>query len=281
MKRVKSYNQSSSILYLVATPIGNLSEISSRALDILKCVDVIGCEDTRTSSVLLKHFGIETKTIAYHNFNEEESAKGIIDLLKSGKQVALISDAGYPLVSDPGFELVRKCRENDIPVSTISGPSAGLNALVASGLDTNHYMFYGFLNAKSSKAKGELEALKDFPYTMIFYEAPHRINKTLEIVLNVLGDRRAVIARELTKLHEEYIEGSLSELVNLEDLKGEIVLLVEGKKQEDVVVDEEDIFKEIEELVKSGTKTKEACKIVALKYRLQSSELYNNLIKKK
>lgn len=279
MKRTKSYQKTKGVLYLVATPIGNLNEISSRALDILNSVDIIACEDTRNSGKLLKHFNIDKKLITYHNFNEEESAKGIIDLLKNDKDVALISDAGYPLLSDPGYEIVNKCRNEGIPVTTISGPNAGLNALVASGLNTNHFYFYGFLNSKQSQAKKELEALKDFKDTIIFYEAPHRIEKTIELMYQVFNDRRVVIARELTKIHEEYIEGTLSELKVLHDLKGEIVLLVEGNKEE-VVIDENLLIKEVERLIKTGIKTKDACGQVAKEYKVSKNDLYNKYIKR-
>ena len=280
MKRSKSYLKNNGVLYLVATPIGNLNEISSRALDILKSVDIIACEDTRNSSKLLNHFDIKKKLVSYHNFNEEESTKGIIELLINGKNIALISDAGYPLVSDPGYELVNKCRQLDIPVSTISGPNAGLNALVASGLSTTHFYFYGFLNAKQSQAKKELENIKDCEDTIIFYEAPHRIEKTIKLMYEVLGNRKAVIARELTKLHEEYITGTLEEMTDLHDLKGEIVIIVEGRKKE-IVIDEKTIMKEIKELIKQGTKAKEACGIVAEKYKQSKNDLYNKWLGKK
>lgn len=279
MKRTKSYQKSSGILYLVATPIGNLNEISSRALDILKSVDVVACEDTRNSGKLLKHFEINKKLIAYHNFNEEESTKGLIELLQKENNVALISDAGYPLLSDPGFEVVRKCRELNIPVTTISGPNAGLNALVASGLNTTHFYFYGFLNAKASQAKKELEELKEFKDTLIFYEAPHRIEKTIKLMYEVLGNRNAVIARELTKIHEEYIEGTLEELTSITDLKGEMVVLVEGNKEEKVF-DEDELLKEVEALIKENVKAKDACGIVAKKYKQSKNDLYAKYLKR-
>ena len=163
---------------------------------------------------------------------------------------------------------------------TVSGPSAGINALVASGLNTNHYLFYGFLNAKQSAAKKELQSLVNFPYTMIFYEAPHRIEKTLKLCLEVFGDRKAVVARELTKLHEEYLRGTLSELTKLEDIKGEIVLLIEGcpinEKQE---VNEDIMFEEIEALISNGYKTKQAVKEISIKYDFSKKTLYNSYIK--
>ncbi|MBQ1378484.1 MAG: 16S rRNA (cytidine(1402)-2'-O)-methyltransferase, partial [Erysipelotrichaceae bacterium] len=156
-------------LFLVATPIGNLSEASPRSVEVLKSVDVIACEDTRNSKKLLSHFDIHTRMITYHNFNERESSKGILSLLEKGEDVALISDAGYPLISDPGYLLVQEVIKAGFAIVTVSGPNAGLNALVASGLPTGHYLFYGFLNAKASQAEKELAALKDFPYTLIFY----------------------------------------------------------------------------------------------------------------
>lgn len=267
-------------LFLVATPIGNLSEVSSRTIDVLNNVSVIACEDTRNSIKLMSHFDIHTKLITYHNFNEENSTKGIIEILNKGEDVALISDAGYPLISDPGYLLVNEVIEKGYNIQTISGPSAGINALVASGLETSHYLFYGFLNAKASQAKKQLEELKQFPYTMIFYEAPHRILKTLKLCLDVLGDRKAVIARELTKVHEEYIRGNLSELVKLEEVKGEIVLLIEGFKKENEEIDFNKLIEEVDKLVKGGLKTKQAVNEIADKYKVAKNNLYNLYIKK-
>ena len=268
-------------LFLVATPIGNLNEVSPRALDVFRNVEVIACEDTRNSVKLLSHFDIHTKLITYHNFNEENSAKGIISLLEEGKDVALISDAGYPLISDPGYVLVNEVIERGFNIQTISGPSAGINALVASGLSTNHYLFYGFLNSKSTIAKKELQSLIDFPYTLIFYEAPHRIEKTLKLCLEVLGNRKAVVARELTKIHEEYIRGNLEELVKLTDVKGEIVLLIEGNNNTKPEVNLEDLLPQIDELVSSSYKTKEAIQEIATKYEVSKNELYNLYVKSK
>ena len=268
-------------LFLVATPIGNLLEVSERTLDTLRNVDVIACEDTRNTIKLLSHFDIHTRMITYHNFNEEESAKGIIKLLEEGNDVALVSDAGYPLISDPGYLLVNEVIANGFRIVTISGPNAALNALVASGLETNHYLFYGFLNSKSSQARKELEQLKEFPYTIIFYEAPHRIEKTLKLMYEVLGDRRACLARELTKLHEEYHRGSLSELCELHDLKGEMVLVIEGLKEKDVEIDIDQLISEVEELINSGFRSKQAINEVSRKYDFSKNVLYNAYLKKK
>ena len=268
-------------LFLVATPIGNLNEVSKRTLDVLNSVSVIACEDTRNSLKLLTHFDIHTKMISYHNFNEEESSKGIIKLLSNGEDVALISDAGYPLISDPGYLLVNEVIDNGFNIVTVSGPSAGINALVASGLNTNHYLFYGFLNSKVSQARKELESLKQFPYTIIFYEAPHRIEKTLALCLDVLGDRKACLARELTKLHEEYHRGNLSKLCELKDLKGEMVLIVEGYKEEQKEIDDSILLEEINKLIENGAKAKDACKQIGNKYNKSKNELYDLYISNK
>lgn len=262
-------------LFLVATPIGNLNEVSNRCLETLRSVKVIACEDTRNTRKLLSHYDIHTPLISYHNYNEELAAGGIIEYLEKGEDVALVSDAGYPLISDPGYVLVNQVIERGFNINTVSGPNACLNALVASGLSVNHYMFYGFLNSKFSSARKELEGLKDFPYTIVFYEAPHRIKKTVELVYEVFGDRRAVIARELTKIHEEYIRGNLSELVNIGDLRGEIVFLVEGKKQEEVHIGLETLKVEVQNLVDNGLKTKAAISEVASKYKVSKNELYD------
>ena len=267
-------------LFLVATPIGNLKEFTNRAIETLKNVSVIACEDTRNSLKLLTHFDIHTKMISYHNFNEEESSNGILKLLNEGLDVALISDAGYPLISDPGYILVNKVIDEGFNIVPISGPNAALNALVASGLKTQHYMFYGFLNAKQSQAKKELEELKEFPYTIIFYEAPHRIEKTLKLVLEVFGDRKACLARELTKLHEEFIRDKLSQLCKLQDLKGEMVLVVEGYDLKQEEIDVNDLINEVDELVSSGLKTKEAIKQIADKYNYSKNNLYNSYLKR-
>ena len=267
-------------LFLVATPIGNLSEVSDRTLDTLRNVDVIACEDTRNTLKLLSHFDIHTRMISYHNFNEEESSKGIIKLLEEGNNVALVSDAGYPLISDPGYLLVNEVIEKGFNITTVSGPNAALNALVASGLETNHYLFYGFLNAKASQARKELEQLKGFPYTLIFYEAPHRIEKTLKLMYEVLGDRKACLARELTKLHEEYHRGSLGKLSELHDLKGEMVLIVEGEKKVDKEADLEQLLEEVGQLVESGLKSKQAVNEVSRRYGYSKNVLYNAYLKK-
>lgn len=280
MKRQKSFKNDRPSLYLVATPIGNLSEFNFRAIDILKTVDVIACEDTRTSKTLLKHYDINKNLISYHNFNEKQSSKGIISLLKDGKNVALISDAGYPLVSDPGYELVNEVIDNDFNVVTISGASAFLNALVASGLDTRHYLFYGFLSSKDSEQIKQLQALENLPYTMIFYESPHRINKTLNNMFNVFNDRKVCLARELTKQYEEYIRGTLSEIKDLEDLKGEMVIVVQGYTHKQETISLDNLLKTVESYLETGLSAKDAIDKVAKENQVPKKLIYNHFHKK-
>jgi len=232
MKRNKSF-ENNNPLYLIATPIGNLKEFSTRALEIVSECDLVAAEDTRNTSNLLRHFDISKKTYSLREHNEKMASEYVISQIKEGKKVVYMSDAGYPGISDPGYILVRACIDNDIPVSVVNGSSAFLSALIPSGLDTSHFYFYGFLSAKKQEAINELNALKNKEETLIFYEAPHRINETLNILLEVLGNRNAVIARELTKLNEEFIRGNLEELVAIDSatLKGEMVLIIEGNKE--------------------------------------------------
>lgn len=277
MKRQKSFQNDLTSLYLVATPIGNLNEMTPRAIEVLKQVSVIACEDTRTTMVLLKHFGIETKVISHHTFNEKESASGIVKLLESGQDVALVSDAGYPLISDPGYIVVQEVLSAGYNVIPISGSSAALNALVASGLVTQPFIFYGFLPLTDKDFTQTVNQLKAYPYTLIFYEAPHRIQKTIARLLPLLGDRQAVIAREITKKFEEFLRGSLSELGDIEDeLKGEIVLVIEGKAEEKAeVVDLTEINERIQAYVDTGISASEAIKQVAKEVGMNKHDIYN------
>jgi 16S rRNA (cytidine1402-2'-O)-methyltransferase len=219
-------------LYLVATPIGNLADITQRALKILKYVDLIACEDTRHTNKLLKHYGITTKTISYHEHNEQQRAVHLIEKLKEGTDIAVVSDAGTPSISDPGFRLVRAAIENDINVVPVPGPSALISALIAAGLPTDEFFFAGFLPSRPNARRARLAELQSVPGTLIFYEAPHRLAATLKDALEVLGEREAVVARELTKLHEEIRRGRLSQLAadyadQKNDIRGEIVLLID------------------------------------------------------
>lgn len=277
MKRQKSFQNDLTSLYLVATPIGNLNEMTPRAIEVLKQVSVIACEDTRTTSVLLKHFGIETRVISHHNYNEKESASGILKLLTSGQDVALVSDAGYPLISDPGYILVQEVIDAGYNVIPISGSSAALNALVASGLVTQPFIFYGFLPLSDKEFNQTVNQLKAYPYTLIFYEAPHRIQKTITRLIPILGDRKAVLAREITKKFEEFLRGKLSEIGNIEDeLKGEMVLLVEGKAEEKAeIVDLTEVNERIQAYIEGGISASEAIKQVAKEVGLNKHEIYN------
>lgn len=241
MRRELNFEGTSPLLYLIATPIGNLSEFSPRAIEIVSSCDFVAAEDTRNAKDLLSKYGIKDKRfIACHEHNEEEASQTIISLLKEGQKGCYMSDAGYPAVSDPGFRLVRNCIENDIKVSTVSGPNAGLNALAASGLDSTHFYFYGFLPSKPSERRKELEELKARKETIIFYEAPHRIGESVRDMHAILGNRKACMARELTKAHEEFIRGSLEEIAQIDPatIRGEIVLIIEGNNEVSEVSDE-------------------------------------------
>lgn len=228
---------SKAALYLVGTPIGNLEDITLRALRVLKEVNVIACEDTRQTQKLLNHFAIATRTTSYHEHNEQTRSLELVNEMIEGASVALVTDAGMPGISDPGFRLVARAIEQGVPVVPIPGASAFLAALVASGLPTDSFRFSGFLPAKRGERRAALEGIKDSPRTQVFYEAPHRIVETLEDICEVLGDaRQVVIAREVTKLHEEFLRGSAGEvLANLKAraaVRGEITLLI-GKAEED------------------------------------------------
>lgn len=217
-------------LYLVATPIGNLSDISYRAVHILKSVDLIAAEDTRTSSVLMNHYLIKTPLKSYHSHNIPTQTPRLIEKLKAGESIALISDAGTPGISDPGYNLVCACVENGIRVIPIPGASAFISALISSGLPTQRFVFEGFLPHKKGR-KTRIESLIDETRTMVFYESPHRIHKTLDQLAEAFGDRKCVLAREISKKFEEFISGTFAELIeSVKDkkVKGELVLVVEG-----------------------------------------------------
>lgn len=219
-------------LYIVSTPIGNLSDMTIRALDTLKKVDFIAAEDTRHASILLKHYSIKTKRISYYKENEERRSKELVEKIKAGENVALISNAGTPAISDPGIKLIRRAIENGIPVVPIPGVSSVLAALVASGLSPDRFCFEGFLPKKKGRRK-RLEELRSDPRTLIFFESPYRIVKTLQDLMEFFGDRQCVVAREMTKIYEEFRRGNLSELIQyFSNVKprGEFVLVVEGKR---------------------------------------------------
>lgn len=278
--RQQTFINNKPTLYLVATPIGNMKEFTNRAIEILNNVSIIGCEDTRTSKILLDHFEIKTPLLSYHKFNEKEAVEKFLEYLDKGKDIALISDAGYPLVSDPGSILVDEVLNCGYNVTTISGASAFLNALVSSNLSLQRFTFIGFLDSKSSARKKELEELKRNKETLIFYESPHRIKDMLADLLEIFGDRRIVLARELTKKFEEYIRGNISEILNqLDGVKGEIVLIVEGYKHIDIEIKEEDLKDEIRECLAKGMSKKEVVSILCDKYNLKKNYVYDLVCK--
>ena len=280
MNRQKSFENEQPTLYIVATPIGNLEEMTPRAIEVLQSVDVIAAEDTRNTLKLLTHFHIKTRLIAHHQHNEFHSSDGLLDLLEKGNDVALVSDAGYPLISDPGSIATKKIMEAGFNVVPVSGCNAMLNALVASGLSTEHFMFYGFLQTGEKARISELHELKYFPYTMVFYEAPHRIRKMLGSMLEVFGNRKLCLAREITKRHEEFLRGTIEELLALEDeLKGEMVIVVEGSQiskdpREDAAVPL--VHDQINTYIDSGLSTNEAIKRVAKERGLSRNDVYKD-----
>jgi len=275
--RSQNFNSDKPLLYLVATPIGNLSEMSPRAIETLQNADIIACEDTRVTGKLLSFFNIKKPLVSLREHNEVSEAGKLITRILAGEKVAYASDAGYPCISDPGTKLVQLAFQNGINVSTISGPNAGLNALVASGLDTSHFYFHGFLNAKESVARNELQEMIKRKETIILYEAPHRIMKTLNMLFEILGDRQVCLARELTKQHEEFIRGPLSELVELDPttLKGEMVLIVEGRKDEvKPDLNNEEIYQMVKNFVGMGMSTKDAIKRVSEITEISKNQVY-------
>lgn len=273
MIRQKSFNDNSAKLYLVATPIGNLEDMTFRAVSTLKEVGVIFAEDTRVTRVLLNHFNIKNKLEIYQEFNKESSYKKIIEYLKNNVSVALVSDAGMPVISDPGFFASKMAIQEGFSVIPIPGVSACLTALIVSNIAPNHFMFYGFLDNKTTKRVKELEALKDNSNTLIFYESPHRINDTLKDMLQVFGNRNIALCRELTKKFEEIIRGNIEDIMNVTDLKGEMVIVVEGNSQE-VDYTSIDKFEQVNELILAGKRKNEAIGIVAKRIGVDRQDLY-------
>ena len=266
----KSYDKN--CLYLIPTPIGNLEGITFRAISILKSVDVILCEDTRESSKLLSHYDIKKKLIACHEYNEDKLFDKVRDLLDSGKNIGLISDQGTPIISDPGFVLSRYLIENGYNVVSLPGPTAFVPALTSSGLDPSPFLYYGFLNSKSSKREEELKVLRNYPFSIIFYEAPHRINSMLKSILEIFGDRKVSISREISKKYETIYRDKISNLIDNIELKGEFVIIVEGNNE---VVDYSNL--DIVEHVKlylDDLSEMDAIKRVAKERGVSKSEIY-------
>jgi 16S rRNA (cytidine1402-2'-O)-methyltransferase len=261
-------------LYLVVTPIGNLNDISYRAVETLNKVDFIACENPNNSLKLLQNFNISKKLIQVNAVHENEMSLNVINLLKEDKDVAFISDAGFPCISDPGSTLVKLCVENDIEVTTIGGNSAFLNALLGSDIDTTRFTFLGFLSSKPGTLKNELENYKNRCETLIFYESSHRIVDTLNIMYEVFGERKVCVAKELTKMFETYIRFNLHKNIQLtsEQQKGEFVIVVEGSKENSVSI--EVLLEKVNELIKLGLSTKSACEFIAKENNISKNALY-------
>jgi 16S rRNA (cytidine1402-2'-O)-methyltransferase len=272
-------------LYVVATPIGNLEDITQRALRVLADVDVVACEDTRRTRVLLDHYGIKAKLLSYHEHNERERARELGELLLQGSDVALVSDAGTPGISDPGFRLVHEATATGARVVPLPGPTAFVAALVASGLPTDQFFFGGFLPARSTQRRARLMDVRTLPATLIFYEAPHRINAALADAREILGERAAVVVREITKIHEEILRAPLSELAAHFDApdtaRGEMVLLIDrntlGAELSEKNSSEEDVAARVAALEAEGISARDALKRTARELGLSRSEAYRRL----
>ena len=280
---------SNGILYLCATPIGNLSDVSKRTIEILSSVDLIACEDTRNTRKLLTHFNISKPLTSYHEHNKAEKGEELTNMLLEGKNIALVSDAGTPAISDPGEDLVRLCAQKEITVTSIPGPAAFVNALILSGLPTGRFSFEGFLSVNKKNRTNHLNEVKNDTRTLIFHEAPHKLLRTLKDMLEVFGDRRISLARELTKMFEEIKRTTLREAVEYYEQnppKGEFVLVIEGEKKEKLI---EDMAKEyddisvedhVDKLINDGMAKKDAIKEVAKLRNMKKSDVYNMYEKK-
>ena len=283
MKVQKSFKNQTTYgqLYLVPTPIGNMQDMTYRAVEILKNADFVCAEDTRNTGILLKHFDISAKQISFHEHNAYEKIPELIALMKEGKILAQVSDAGMPSISDPGHDLVKAAIAEEIPIVAIPGPSAGITALIASGLAPQPHIFYGFLPRKAKQQKEFFEAKKQYPETQIFYESPYRAADTLDNMLAIYGDRKIVLVRELTKLYEEYQRGYISEILEYiaqNPLKGECLIVVSG--QDETVTSEEmpenvNPAELVAQLVEAGDKPNQAIKKIAKTYGLNRQEVYN------
>lgn len=273
------------ILYLIATPIGNIQEISFRALEVIKNADFVVAEDTRVCNKLLIFYNIKKKIIIYHKYCERKNVNKIIFLLKQQKKIVYLCDAGMPCISDPGNILVQECLKNNINVSPISGPNAALNAIIVSGLNTQHFYFHGFLKSNECDRKKELEKLKNKIETLIFYESVHRIKKTLKNMYEIFGDRKICIAREITKIHEEYLRDNLSNIIlniNQYNFKGEFVIVVEGNYLEEnkIILKDNEIINLINDFIKNNFSFKEAVKKVSMILKIPKNYLYDLYLKK-
>lgn len=274
----------SGTLYVVGTPIGNLSDMSMRALETLKSVDFICAEDTRVTAKLLNHFEIKKPLISYHEHNASQSGKGIAERLKSGESCAVVTDAGMPCISDPGEDLVKLCAENGIETVVVPLASAAVSALAISGLSTSRFTFEGFLSTTKKQRLEHLSSLVNETRTMIFYEAPHKLIYTLKDMYEFFGDRKISLCRELTKIHEEVIRTTIKGAIEKYEAvspKGEFVLVIEGKPKEDESPDTiQDAVAQVNELISKGIRAADACKQIAKITSFSKGELYTEYIKK-
>lgn len=269
-----SYNNTPT-LYLIPTPIGNLDDITLRAIKVLNEVEIIFSEDTRVTSLLLNHLNIKKKLISSHEYNEQNNKEKLLEYLKKGYSVGVVSDRGTPVISDPGYFLAETAIKNNYNVVSLPGATALIPALTSSGIEPMPFLFYGFLNSKDSKRKKELENLKNNKYTMIFYEAPHRINKTLDDMLEIFGNRQVSISREITKKFEEVYRGTIFEVKEeTKEIKGEIVIVVSGNKEE-IKFDDISIIEHVNMYIKNGMNSKEAIKKTAEDRNMKKSDIYN------
>lgn len=271
------------MLYLVGTPIGNREDLSPRAKEVLRNVDLVACEDTRRTGLLLSGFEIDAKLMSYHEHNKAAAGSKILSMLKEGREVALVSDAGMPSISDPGEDLVKLCISENIPVTAVPGPVAGITALVLSGMDTRHYYFEGFLPVETKPRKERLSVVSMMPETTILYEAPHRLLRTLEDLEKAgNGDRKIAACRELTKKYEEVVRGTVTELIrhfNEVPPKGEFVLILEGAKApQKQVLTEEERRERILSMHQDGMATKEIAKILAEEWGENKKALYAEVL---
>jgi probable S-adenosylmethionine-dependent methyltransferase, YraL family len=273
---------SKGVLYIVATPIGNLGDITLRAIDILKKVDVVAAEDTRHTLKLLNHLQISKPLISYYRHNEGIKSEIIINKLLNGENIALVSDAGTPAISDPGEELVKAAIENNIILISLPGPTAAISGLIVSGISTKEFVFIGFLPTSAKLKKHKLEELETENKTLIFYEAPHKVINTLEYIKKVFGDRNIAVCRELTKIHEEIIRGKISDIIlKLENPKGEFVLVVEGNmniKEKSNILNDMTIEEHYKYYEKQGFPKKEIIKLIAKDKNVNKNEIYKKFI---
>lgn len=264
------------ILYLIPTPIGNLEDITIRSLNILKKVKIIFSEDTRVAAILLNNYNIKAKLYSLHDHNEDKIKDKVLSFLKNGQDVAIITDRGTPIISDPGFKTVEYVSSNGYNVVSLPGATAFVPALTSSGINPQPFLFYGFLNSRESKRNKELEKLKDVEFTMIFYEAPHRIYDTLKSMYNIFGDRKISISREISKKFESVYRGNIKELLdNDNSFKGEFVIVVEGKKEEKGIGEEVDVVMLVNEYAKKGHSISESIKYVAKTCAIAKNTVYS------